>query len=67
MNNGAPSTDLKALTGEFTPPGKYVFDFSNNPSETVRFNVFLAIISTNFQFCFTKILFLNFDLVMEFD
>ena len=25
INKGLPSTALKALTGEFTPPGKYSF------------------------------------------
>jgi hypothetical protein len=36
MNNGVPSTDLKARTGEFTPPGKYVFEISNNSAEVDR-------------------------------
>jgi hypothetical protein len=28
MNTGIPPTDLKARTGEFTPPGIKVFAFS---------------------------------------
>ena len=39
MKIGDPSTDLNARTGEFTPPGKYVFDVSYNASEVLRFNV----------------------------
>ncbi|MNE28935.1 hypothetical protein D3C80_1223970 [compost metagenome] len=33
INNGVPNTDLKARTGEFTPPGKYCFAFSNNSAD----------------------------------
>lgn len=39
MKIGDPSTDLKARTGEFTPPGKYVFDVSYKASDVLRFNV----------------------------
>ena len=31
-----PPTDLKARTGEFTPPGKYPFAASNNSAERLR-------------------------------
>jgi hypothetical protein len=37
INKGPPSTDLKARTGEFTPPGKYVFAVSKRESEAVLF------------------------------
>ena len=30
INKGVPPTLLKARTGEFTPPGKNAFAFSNN-------------------------------------
>ena len=39
---GSPVTDLNALTGELTPPGKSVFDFLNNFSDLT-----LLILSTN--------------------
>jgi hypothetical protein len=37
MNKGVPPTDLKALTGELTPPGKSVLAFSNNSIDTFLF------------------------------
>ncbi len=44
INNGAPSTDLNARTGEFTPPGKYVLAVSNKDSDSLLFKVcFVAI------------------------
>ena len=39
MKIGDPSTDLNARTGEFTPPGKYVFHVSYKASDVLRFNV----------------------------
>jgi hypothetical protein len=33
MNRGGPDTDLKALTGELTPPGKYFFASSNKAAD----------------------------------
>jgi hypothetical protein len=36
INSGEPSTDLKALTGELTPPGNIVFAVSKSWSEFLR-------------------------------
>src|SRR5690606_28398513 len=36
INKGTPCTDLKALTGEFTPPGKYCLAFSYKRADFSR-------------------------------
>jgi hypothetical protein len=43
MNRGGPDTDLKARTGEFTPPGKYCFASSNSAADFDRFLVVTSI------------------------
>jgi hypothetical protein len=45
INNGVPPTDLKALTGEFTPPGKKFFAVANKDSETALLIGDLVLIS----------------------
>ena len=48
INSGGPDTDLKALTGEFTPPGKYCFASSKRAADFFLFIVLTRFIILNF-------------------
>jgi hypothetical protein len=45
INKGVPPTDLKALTGELTPPGKNFLDSENKDSETALLIGLVVVIS----------------------
>jgi hypothetical protein len=45
INNGVPPTDLKALTGELTPPGKNFLEAVNKDSETALLIGLVVVIS----------------------